>query len=385
MKKIAIIPLRAGSKGIVNKNKKRLLGRPLFSWVLGEAILSDLDEIFIFTDDQWIIDFVNNEYQCTSKVKTLLRSPESASDNASTEFAMEEIANKINYNFDVIFLIQATSPLTSYEDINKACQLIESNKYDSIVSVVKTHRFIWSKEGKSLNYDYMNRPRRQDFDGLLIENGAIYACKKDVFKKTKNRLGGKIGTLEMAEDSLVEIDEISDLIIVETLLENRLKEQKQKQIIKYFVFDVDGVFTNGNVGYSKNGELFKSFSVIDGIGFELLQENNIIPIVITSENSEIVKRRMEKLKIKNIHLGIKDKYTYLNELLYKLKVGREEIAYMGDDINDLANICASSWGICPLNATPIIKQHADYILHNKGSENAIREAIEFIIDLNKRI
>lgn len=384
MKKTAIIPLRAGSKGIVNKNKKRLLGRPLFTWVLGEAILSDLDEICIFTDDQWIIDFVNNEYQWTSKVKALLRSPESASDIASTEFAMEEFAKKIDYNFDVLFLLQATSPLTSHEDINKACKLIESEEIDSVISVVKTHRFIWSKEGQSLNYDFMNRPRRQDFDGLLIENGAIYACKKDVFKKTKNRLGGKIETLEMGEDSLVEIDENSDLIIVEKLLENKLKKQKQKQIIKYFVFDVDGVFTNGHVGYSKNGELFKTFSVIDGMGFELLQENNIIPIVITSENSEIVKARMEKLKLKNVHLGVKDKYTFLNNLLNKLKINRSEIAYMGDDINDLANICSSSWGICPLNATPIIKQHADYILHNKGSESAIREAIEFIINFNKR-
>lgn len=384
MKKTAIIPLRAGSKGIVNKNKKRLLGRPLFTWVLGEAILSDLDEIFIFTDDQWIIDFVNNEYQWTSKIKALLRSPESASDIASTEFAMEEFAKKIDYDFDVLFLLQATSPLTSHEDINKACKLIESEEIDSVISVVKTHRFIWSKEGQSLNYDFMNRPRRQDFDGLLIENGAIYACKKDVFKKTKNRLGGKIETLEMGEDSLVEIDENSDLIIVEKLLENRLKKQKQKHIIKYFVFDVDGVFTNGHVGYSKNGELFKTFSVIDGMGFELLQENNIIPIVITSENSEIVKARMDKLKLQNVHLGVKDKYTFLNNLLNKLKINRSEIAYMGDDINDLANICSSSWGICPLNATPVIKQHADYILHNKGSESAIREAIEFIINFNKR-
>ncbi len=384
MKKTAIIPLRAGSKGIVNKNKKRLLGRPLFTWVLGEAILSKLDEIFIFTDDQWIIDFVEKEYKWCSKVNVLKRSPESSTDTASTEFAMLELAEEINFNFDAFLLLQATSPLTTVDDINKACQLIESNKYDSIVSVVKTHRFIWSKEGESLNYNYLNRPRRQNFEGLLIENGAVYACKKDVFLKNQNRLGGNIGILEMNVDSLVEIDESSDLIIVEKLLENRLKKQKQKQIIKYFVFDVDGVFTNGNVGYSKNGELFKSFSVIDGMGFELLQENNIIPIVITSENSEIVKARMEKLKLKNVHLGVKDKYTYLNDLLYKLKVGREEIAYMGDDINDLANICSSSWGICPLNATPIIKQHADYILHNKGSENAIREAIEFIINFNKR-
>jgi len=384
MKKVAIIPLRAGSKGIVGKNKKPILGRPLFCWILGEAIESLLDEIYIYTDDQGILDFIKNEYSWTQKVKGLKRSDESASDTASTEFAMLEFAEKINYDFDAIFLLQATSPLTSCNDINEACNFIETKQYDSIVSVVKTHRFTWSSKGESLNYNYLNRPRRQDFDGLLIENGAIYACNKETFIKNQNRLGGKIGILQMAEDTLTEIDEESDLLIIEKLLEKKLNRFKQNNTIKYLVLDVDGVFTNGTVGYSKDGELFKSFSVIDGMGLEILRNNNITPIVITSENSDIVKSRMKKLNIEHYYPSIKDKYSFLNNLLYKLKTTRNEIAYIGDDINDLANICASSWGFCPANAIPLVKQYSDIVLQNKGSDKAIREAIELIINLNKR-
>lgn len=384
MKKIAVIPLRAGSKGIINKNKKRILGRPLFSWVLGEAILSNLDEIFIYTDDNQIIDFVNGEYSWSNKVKALKRSDKSATDTASTEYAMIEFAKKINYDFDAIFLLQATSPLTRKEDINKACDLIESKEYDSVMSVVKTHRFIWNDKGESLNYNYINRPRRQDFEGLLIENGAIYSCTKEIFRKTNNRIGGNIGILHMSLDTLIEIDESTDLIIVEKLLENKLKKHKRHNSIQYLIFDVDGVFTDGTVGYSENGELFKSFSVIDGMGFELLRENNIIPIVITSENSNIVKARMNKLKIKNTYVGIIDKHLFLNNLFQELNINWKDIAYIGDDINDLANICAAGWGMCPQNATKLIKEHADLTLHNKGSEKAIREAIEFIININKR-
>ena len=88
MKKIAIIPLRAGSKGIPGKNKKKLLGRPLFSWTLSEAIFSNLDEIYIFTDDKDIIEYVNKNYTWTEKVKIMERSEESATDTASTEFGM---------------------------------------------------------------------------------------------------------------------------------------------------------------------------------------------------------------------------------------------------------------------------------------------------------
>ena len=96
MKKVAIIPLRKDSKAIPGKNKKKMVGRPLFSWVLTEAIFSDLDEIYVFTDDQEIIDFVTKEYHWTKKVKALLRNEQNASDTASTESAMLEFSEKIN-------------------------------------------------------------------------------------------------------------------------------------------------------------------------------------------------------------------------------------------------------------------------------------------------
>ena len=96
MKKVAIIPLRKNSKGIPGKNKKKMLGRPLFSWVLKEALFSNLDEVYIFTNDTEIITFIENEYHWTSKVKVLLRSDESATDTASTEKAMIEFAEIID-------------------------------------------------------------------------------------------------------------------------------------------------------------------------------------------------------------------------------------------------------------------------------------------------
>ncbi len=386
MHKIAIIPLRAGSKGIPGKNKKKLLGRPLYQWVLGESLFSKIDHVILFTDDEEILAFVEKEYSWTSKIIAIKRSEESATDVASSELAIIEAAEKYSEDFDLIGLIQATSPLLTSEDINNGIEQIERGEVDSTLSVVEMKRFFWDDDGNCLNYDFMARPRRQDFKGQWCENGAVYFTRKQNFLSSRNRISGKIGLVKMDESSFYEIDEASDWPVVEKLLENKLRQLKQNPAkTKLMVFDVDGVFTDGKVGVSVDGELFKTFSLRDGMGFELLKESGITPVVMTSEQSEIVRSRMNKLGIEHTYLGVKDKFSRLNFLLAKMKILRNEVAYVGDDINDLANICSVSWGICPADAVPLIKNHADLVLQNRGGDMAIREAIEFIIKNNQKI
>jgi len=384
MKKVAIIPLRKGSKGIPGKNKKKMLGRPLFTWVLSEAIFSSLDVIYVFTDDQEIISFVQNEYHWTDKVKAILRSEENATDTASTESTMMEFAEKIAHDFEVLCLLQATSPLTTTKDIDALIEKVTTQQYDSALSVVKTHRFIWSKDGVALNYDIFKRPRRQDFEGLLVENGAIYVSTKKAFMETNNRISNNIATVEMAEESLVEIDSLTDWEIIENLLSNRLKKQKKQKKIDYLVLDVDGVFTDGCVYYSPEGELMKKFDMRDGMGLEILRQNNVEVVVITSENSKLVEQRMKKLQIAHVFLGVKDKYSTLRDFLQKKNSSFGSIAYVGDDVNDLTCICRAGWSFTPQNATMILKTHSDIVLNNKSAEGAIREVCEIILKYNNR-
>ncbi|XCF07749.1 HAD hydrolase family protein [Tamlana crocina] len=383
MKKIGFIPLRKGSKGIPNKNKRKMVGRPLFTWVLGEAIFSDLDEVVVYTDDESIIEFIKKEYHWTNKVKPLLRSTESASDTASTEFAMLEFCESMNYDFDVFCLLQATSSFTKKEDINTCLNKL-NNDYDSVLTVVNTHRFLWNKEGKPLNYDPFNRPRRQDFEGLLIENGAVYAAKRETIQKYKNRIGEKVAVVEMPEESLHEIDSESDWLVVENLLMERQKRQKESEKITHVVLDVDGVFTDGTITYTKDGEHTKSFDMRDGMGLEILRQYDVEVMVMTSENSELVAKRMDKLKIENVFLGVKDKFTLLNHIVTQKNITLSNIAYVGDDVNDLTNICSVGWSLAPNNATDIVKQHADIVLSKNSGAGAIREACQFIMNYNKR-
>lgn len=384
MKKIGIIPLRKDSKGIPGKNKKKMVGRPLFTWVLTEAIFSNLDFVFVFTDDLEIIEFVEREYHWTKKVKILVRNKENANDTASTESAMFELSEKINHDYDILCLLQATSPLTLADDINKGLEKITQELFDSSLSVVKTHRFIWDNNGTPLNYDVFNRPRRQDFNGLLIENGAVYCTSKEAFLKSKNRVSGNIGLIEMPDNTLMEIDSLSDWQIIENLLIERQKAMKLNQKIRYLVLDVDGVFTDGSIYYNKDGEFVKKFDMRDGMGLEILRQNNVEVVVLTSENSKLVAQRMEKLQIKDAFLGVKDKYSFLKNFLKLKNSSFDTVVYVGDDVNDLANICSSGWSFVPANANRIMKTHADIVLTNNSAEGAIREVCEIIMKYNKR-
>lgn len=383
MKKIGFIPLRKDSKGIVGKNKRKMVGRPLYTWVLGEALYSELDTVYVYTDDQSIIDFISKEYHYTTKIKALLRSDESATDTASTEFAMLEFAEKIKYDFDIFCLLQATSPFTTSQDINSCLKEIEKGK-DSALTVVNTHRFLWNADGTAINYKHTKRPRRQDFEGLLIENGAVYTCTKDVLQDYKNRLGRNVGVVKMPEDSLHEIDTETDWIVVENLLIERQKQLKKAEKITHLVLDVDGVFTDGTITYTKDGEHTKSFDMRDGMGLEILRQFGVEVMIMTSEQSELVAKRMQKLQIKQVFLGVKDKYTLLKTLSIEQYFSLNNVAYVGDDVNDMANICSVGWSLTPQNAMVEIKTNADVVLSKPSGAGAIREACNFVKNYNKR-
>lgn len=383
-KNIGFIPLRKNSKGIINKNRKKFLGRPLFTWVLSEALFSELDHVYIFTDDAVIIDYVERNYKWTNKVSCVLRSDENATDTASTEDAIMEFLQSAKPSFEVFCLLQATSPLTRRADINAALGRLGENGTDAVLSVVNTHRFTWSGEGKSLNYDYLKRPRRQDFDGLLIENGALYATGRQALERSRNRISGKIVPIEMPEDSLVEIDSGKDWILAEQLMLSRLRHGRTAARIDYLVLDVDGVFSDGKVVYDSGGEFSKTFDMRDGMGLEILREQGVTVIVITSEDSMVVQQRMKKLKIDDTFLGVKDKFSFLEHIRIDRGINFENLAYIGDDVNDLANMLRAGWALCPANATKRVQYHADLILRHNAADGAIREATEFIMNYNDR-
>lgn len=151
--------------------------------------------------------------------------------------------------------------------------------------------------------------------------------------------------------------------------------------IKLLVMDVDGTLTNGSIYMGGNGEVFKAFHVKDGYAItHFLMQNGIEPVIITGRKSEITTRRCEELNIKLVYQGVQDKKTQLLFLANKHEITLDEIAYIGDDINDLE--CMKIVGIagCPYDSCDEVKNIAHYITEKRGGEGAVREFIEWILN-----
>lgn len=152
-----------------------------------------------------------------------------------------------------------------------------------------------------------------------------------------------------------------------------------KTKVKLVAMDVDGVLTDGGMYYSEDGEVMKKFNTRDGMGIGLLRENGIMSAIITQEESEIVLKRAEKLKVEHVYIGIQDKCQVMRDLVEQLNIGYDEVAYIGDDLNDLNVIKMVGLSFAPSDAVPEVKRVVKHVLSRKGGEGAVREAIDFIL------
>ena len=218
---IAFIPVRGGSKSIPLKNIKELNGKPLVYWTLKSANdVKCIDKVIVATDSEEIKTVVNS-FGFT-KVQVYDRESENAQDTSSTESVMLEYIKKSELNpDDKFFLIQATSPLLKSEHIEGMYQKLAATNADSIFSGVREKQFHWIETDNGvepINYDYKNRPRRQDFQGIIAENGACYINSVENILKDNCRLSGKIECYELPAETAYEIDEESDWLIIENIM-----------------------------------------------------------------------------------------------------------------------------------------------------------------------
>lgn len=381
MKTIAFIPVRGGSKSIPLKNVKSFCGKPLVYWTARAAqYTKEIDEVIIGTDSEEIkktvLAFGFN------KLKVYDRSKVNAADSSSTESVMLEYLNGVNLNsLDTFVLIQATSPFLLETDLSKGILQLKNSKSDSLLSCAIVKRFFWNKEGMAINYDFKNRPRRQDFEGTLIENGAFYINTVSNILKFGNRLSGNIEIYQMPEYSMTEIDEPDDWVYAEYLMKKHVLCQERKEI-KLFLSDVDGVLTDAGMYYSENGDELKKFNTHDGKGFELLRNANIKTGIITSENTKIVERRAKKLKVDFLYQGKEHggKLEATKAICKDLGITLDAVAYIGDDVNCFELLSNVGLAACPSNAVDKIKSIPNIlILNTKGGEGAVREFVNKII------
>ena len=162
-----------------------------------------------------------------------------------------------------------------------------------------------------------------------------------------------------------------------------IESEKRKRLknIKLFATDCDGCLTDGKLYIGENGEQFKVFSVKDGQGIRLLQSHDIIPAIITTRTSPVLARRAKELDVTELYQKVRRKETVLAELAEKYNISFEEIAYLGDDLNDLRAIQMAGISFAPADCARQIRSEVDIVLRTAGGDGALREAVEMIVDM----
>jgi len=149
--------------------------------------------------------------------------------------------------------------------------------------------------------------------------------------------------------------------------------------IQLIIFDVDGVLTDGGLYFTEDGAEFKRFNSLDGHGIKMLKDNGVEIAVITARDSKTVAYRMKNLGIAHFYQGQSDKVVAFSDLLQKLNLSADEVAYVGDDVIDLPVMTKVGFAIAVANAHDTVKQYANLITEKSGGHGAVREVCDFIL------
>jgi N-acylneuraminate cytidylyltransferase len=376
MRWVAYVPLCSDSQLIAPGKIRYISGRPLFAWSLEQAISSKcFDEVYVAADSPEISREVSSRF---SSVVTVLNH-HSLYPQASTETILLEFQQRVA-PFDVLCLIQTTSPLTGADDFRAAKNKFLTECLDSLVTVTKSTRFVWTMSGAPAVHDPAAQPRPREFYSYLVENNAFYLTQAKLLKDHGCYVGGRTGIYEMTDGTASQIDTGTGWLAVERLLLKRLfKANTGASRIKALVLDVDGTMTDGGMYYGAAGEALKKFNTRDAHGLQLLRESGIRIGIISTEKSPAVEARMKKLNIDEYHPGVRNKISLLLELAGRWNIALEDIAYIGDDLGDLECLNRVGTAFCPADSVPEVLENVHYVCKGRGGHGAVREVCDLIL------
>uniref|UniRef100_A0A3B4YIK6 N-acylneuraminate cytidylyltransferase n=1 Tax=Seriola lalandi dorsalis TaxID=1841481 RepID=A0A3B4YIK6_SERLL len=372
----AVILARGGSKGIPLKNIKMLAGVPLIGWVLRAAVDSDMfDSVWVSTD--------HDEIEKVAKswgAKVHRRSAEVSRDSSSSLETIQEFA-RLNPDVDVICHIQATSPCLHPHHVKEALEMITLQGFDSVFSVVRRHQFRWKevKKGsgemtKPFNLDTANRPRRQDWDGELCENGSFYFATRDLLMNKGLMQGGKIGYYEMLPEYSVDIDVDIDWPVAEQrVLRYGYFGRDTPEVVRLMFCNVSGCLTEGRIFLSVSGEDMVSVNTRDAMGIRMLKGEEVevgLFNCVEMNSVHVAPRLME--------VG-EEPQNDLKLVVEKKKLEWKDVAYMGNDKPDVNCLNLAGLSAVPGDAPTVAINAAKYTCHKVGGLGAVREFAEHIL------
>ncbi|WP_096715068.1 acylneuraminate cytidylyltransferase [Microbacterium sp. SZ1] len=376
---VAIIPARGGSKGVPRKNVQRVGGVPLIERAVRSALAAEgIDLVVVSTDDAEIAAVAS-----AAGAVVVRRPDELSGDTASSESAILHALDEIEAageRVEVVAFLQATSPFISSQALAGAVREVRDDRADSVFSAFETYGFLWARTGDdaavAINHEAGHRPRRQDREPHYLETGAFYVFRADGFREARHRFFGRIRIAEVPEWSAIEIDDAQQLEIARALA--ALHETPERIPVRAVVTDFDGVHTDDTASVDADGVERVRVSREDGMGVSLLRRAGIPMLILSTEVNAVVRARAEKLRVPVLH-GIEDKESALRGWAEENGIALDEIAYLGNDVNDLPAMRIVGWPVAVANAHPRALAEARVVLTRRGGRGAVRELVERVL------
>ena len=382
LKVLAVIPARGGSKGIPRKNLQVVAGRPLIVHSIQHALgAPSVERVVVSTDDESI-----RRVAAEAGAEVITRPSEIAGDTAASEDALLHVLDTLReggYEPDIVVFLQPTSPLRSASDVEEAVQTLIREGADSLMSATPLEAFVWRREKgelKSVTYDYRSRPRRQDIPEHFIENGSIYVFKPWVLREKRNRFGGKIAVYPMSFLQTLQVDEPRDLEIADKLasFETAPREAGRFNGIRLLAVDFDGVMTDNRVLVGEDRRESVWCNRGDGWGIARLREAGVEVVILSTEENPVVRARGDKLKVPVVQ-GSADKLASLKTLADERGLRSDQIAYLGNDVNDVGCLEWAGQAIVVADATDGARRCASLVTTRRGGAGAVQEVADWIL------
>lgn len=382
VKTLALIPARGGSKAIPRKNLLPINGVPLVVHSIQHALAAHkVDRVIVSTDDREISSVAS-----ANGVEVVMRPKELGGDTASSESALLHALNWVEqdgYAPDLVVFLQPTSPIRPAGCIDAAIETLLEQSADSLFSAFALHGLLWRREGgglKSISYDYIARQRRQELAEEIVENGSLYIFKPWVLKEGNNRLGGKIAVYLMDLSESLQVDTPEDLETLQKLMPllNTNLDTPALAHVKGIAMDFDGVMTDNRVIVNDRGEESVSANRADGWGVARLKEAGFALIVLSTEANPVVEARCQKLGIESLQ-NLSDKLTALRSWAEDKDLAAKEVAFIGNDVNDLDCLSWVGVPIVVADADPLAKKAARFITTADGGRGAVREVADWLL------
>ncbi|WP_431826488.1 cytidylyltransferase domain-containing protein [Microbacterium algeriense] len=376
---VAVIPARGGSKQVPRKNVQRVGGVPLVERAVRAASSADgIDLVVVSTDDGEIAAIAE-----AAGARVVRRPAEIAGDTATSESAILHALDALEDDgtpVDVVAFLQATSPFIPSDALAAAVAEVRADRADSVFAAHETYGFLWRDDEQgaavAVNHDAAHRPRRQDREPHLLETGAFYVFRADGFRESRHRFFGRIRAARVPEWTAIEIDDADQLRIARALA--ALHDSAPSIPVRAVVTDFDGVHTDNTAIVDADGGERVRVSREDGMGVSLLRRAGIPMLILSTEVNPVVRARADKLRVPVLH-GIDDKESALRSWAEQNAVALADIAYLGNDVNDLPAMRIVGWPVAVADAHPLVREEARVVLTRRGGDGAVRELVERVL------